>query len=257
MALRIAFDLDGVLADMEAELVRQAEAIFGEAITRRLQDGSDSAIDAPPPVPDKPGDPDSGSHQAAERPSAAYVPPLLKLRMTSRQQRRLWRHVETIENFWETLAELEPGVIKRLAALAHDRRWEIIFLTKRPESAGATAQVQTQTWLEAKGFVLPSVFVVQGSRGRIAAALDLDIVIDDRPENCLDVAVDSRARAILVWREDEKLLPVAAKRLGIGVVKTVSECLEILTQMDSPAQHQPGVVSRVMRLLGLKEMAGV
>ena len=65
---------------------------------------------------------------------------------------------------------------------------------------------------ESKGFTLPSVFVVQGSRGRIAAALGLDIVVDDRPENCLDVVVDSKARAILVWREDEKLLPSAARR---------------------------------------------
>ena len=35
--LRIAFDLDGVLADMESELVRQAEILFGDAMTHRLQ----------------------------------------------------------------------------------------------------------------------------------------------------------------------------------------------------------------------------
>lgn len=256
MPLRIAFDLDGVLADMEAELVRQAEAIFGEAMTHRLQEGSAAPADAPPPVSDTPGDPDSGSHPAAGR-APDNIPPLLKLRMTSRQQRRLWRHVETIDNFWQTLAELEPGVIRRLAAIAAERRWEVIFLTKRPESAGATAQVQTQHWLESKGFTLPSVFVVQGSRGRIAAALGLDIVIDDRPENCFDVVVDSSARAILVWREDEKLLPVAAKRLGIGVVKTVGECLDILVQIDSLENDQPGVVDRVKRLLGLKEPARI
>jgi FMN phosphatase YigB (HAD superfamily) len=29
--LRIAFDLDGVLADMDGELTRQAEALFGGA----------------------------------------------------------------------------------------------------------------------------------------------------------------------------------------------------------------------------------
>ena len=28
------------------------------------------------------------------------TPPLLKLNMTSRQQRKLWRHVESIDNFW-------------------------------------------------------------------------------------------------------------------------------------------------------------
>ena len=131
----------------------------------------------------------------------------------------------------------------------------MIFLTKRPEIVGATAQVQSQRWLESKGFTLPSVYVVQGSRGRIAAALGLDIVVDDRPENCLDVVVDSKARAILVWREDEKQLPAAARRLGIGVVKTVAECLDILTQVDSKPHDQPGVMDRVKRLLGLKEPA--
>jgi hypothetical protein len=147
-------------------------------------------------------------------------------------------------------------VIQRLATLAIDRRWEIIFLTKRPETAGATAQIQSQHWLQSKGFTLPSVFVVQGSRGRIAAALGLDIVIDDRPENCLDVVVDSKARAILVWREDQAQLPAAAQRLGIGVVTSVADCLDILTQVDAATRDEPGVMTRVMRLLGLKEPAG-
>ena len=136
-----------------------------------------------------------------------------------------------------------------------DRRWEIIFLTKRPETAGATAQVQSQRWLESKGFPLPSVYVVQGSRGRIASALGVDIVVDDRPENCLDVIVDSRARAILVWRDDENQLPAAARRLGIGVVNSVGECLDILTQIDTTTP-EPGVLDRVKRLFGLKETAG-
>jgi hypothetical protein len=254
MALRVAFDLDGVLADMESELVRQAEILFGEPMTRRLEER---------PADDKPAtepaaDAASGAEdqrQAAAEAAPENVPPMLALKMTARQQRRLWKHVESIENFWGTLKELEPGVIERLATVAAERRWEIIFLTKRPQSAGETAQVQSQRWLQSKGFPLPSVFVVQGSRGRIAASLGLDIVIDDRPENCLDVVVDSKARALLVWRDDEKHLPAAARRLGIGVVKTVEECLDILIQIDTPAPEQPGVVDRVKRLLGLKEPA--
>ena len=138
-------------------------------------------------------------------------------------------------------------------SIATERRWEIIFLTKRPDSGGATAQVQTQRWLASKGFAMPSVFVVQRSRGRIAASLELDVVIDDRPENCLDVVVDSKARAILVWRADQKRLPPATARLGIGVVSTVNQCLDILTELDQPPEQRPGVVDRVMRLLGLKE----
>jgi hypothetical protein len=237
VTLRIGFDLDGVLADMESALVDRANELFGE------EAGSDSPAAAV----------DASSDAAGEATGEAEITPaVLKRRMTARQQRRLWKHVESIDDFWETLSEIEPGTIERLAALAADRRWEIIFLTKRPESAGRTAQRQTQRWLAAKGFELPSVFVVQGSRGRIAASLGLDIVVDDRPENCLDVVVDSKARAILVWRQDENKLPMAARRLGIGVVRSTSECLDILSQIHDQ-RGQPGVVDRVLRLLGLKQ----
>lgn len=208
MPLRIAFDLDGVLADMDGELSRQAEALFGSAGNGRQR------------------------------------------KLTARQVERLWRAVEGIDNFWETLEEIEPGSIARLGALAEQRRWEIIFLTKRPESAGATAQAQTQRWLEARGFRLPSVFVVQGSRGRIASALALDLVIDDRPENCLDVVADSKARAILVWRGPEAP-PASAHRLGVGVVATVAECLDVLVKIDSaPPTGRRRLLSRVARLFG-------
>ena len=253
MSLRIAFDLDGVLADMEGELVRQAERLFGERMTRRLKEQA-SEDQAPTTAAVSLPNPDSTKDAAAEpeRPiEPDAVPPIVKLRMTARQQRRLWRHVETIENFWETLTEIEPGAVAHLAGVATERKWDVLFLTKRPASAGATSQVQTQRWLAAKGFALPSVYVVQGSRGRIAAALGLDVVVDDRPENCLDVVVDSKARAVLVWREGEKKLPIAARRLGIGVVKSVDECLEILTQVDGPTSEHTGVVDRVMQLLGL------
>ena len=253
MALRIAFDLDGVLADMEGELVRQAEALFGEPMARKLQEraaqaeqaGNDPVTKAavlPPVTP-------------AEEAAAVGAPTLQHLSMTARQERRLWHHVQAREDFWETLEELEPGLIAQLAVLSTAHRWEVMFLTKRPETVGATAQVQTQRWLESKGFALPSVYVVQGSRGRIAAALGLDIVVDDRPENCLDVVVDSNARAILVWREDEKHLPSAARRLGIGVVTSVAECLDILSQLEAPAAAQPGVLDRVKRMLGLSDPA--
>jgi hypothetical protein len=261
MPLRVAFDLDGVFADMEGELVRQAQLLFGEQMTRRLQertgDGAPQSTGSGPAArpaadSDKPADSAADGEAPGELDSA---PPIIRLQMTTRQQRRLWHHVETIETFWEALKEIEPGVIARLAAVATERKWEVIFLTKRPATAGATSQVQSQRWLESKGFALPSVYVVQGSRGRIASALGIDFVVDDRPENCLDVVVDSKARAILVWREDEKQLPTAARRLGIGVVKSVDEGLAILAKIDLPSPEKPRVVDRVMQLLGLKEPA--
>jgi hypothetical protein len=256
MALRIGFDLDGVLADMESELVRQAEALFGEVMTRRLQERAAGGTHpaAATVTADAPGETGAQSPDPIDN-----TPPLLKLNMTPRQQRKLWRHVETIENFWQTLDEIEPGIVKTLAEMAAERRWEIIFLTKRPRTAGFTAQRQTQHWLQSKGFPLPSVFVVQGSRGRIASAFDLDLVVDDRPENCLDVVVDSTARAILIWRDDERLLPASMRRLGIGVVNTTEECLHILAEVDATANatEQPGMMDRMKRFLGRKQPTSV
>jgi hypothetical protein len=248
VSLRIAFDLDGVLADMEGGLIRETEILFGAAMTQVLQERAGSGEDAA----DSAATPDA---EPASVPAADAVPRLVRLRMTVRQERRLWRHVQSIDGFWESLQEIEPGIVARLAALSADRRWEVIFLTKRPETAGAIAQVQTQRWLQARGFPLPSVFVVQGSRGRVAESLALDFVVDDRPENCLDVITDSKARAMLVWREDEKDLPVTMRRLGLGVVKSVDECLEILSKVDAANQVRPGLVDRMIRRLGLKEPA--
>jgi len=247
---------------MESELLRHATMLFGEQAIRQAQPLQSPALSEPQTLADTAIDavdaPDERPPADAPKAEGApNEPPATGLQLTSRQQRRLWRHVESIDGYWESLTEIEPGVIARLAALATARRWEIIFLTKRPESVGATTQLQTQRWLDAKGFAFPSVYVVQGSRGRIAAALGLDFVVDDRPENCLDVVIDSKARAILVWRDDGRQVPAATRRLGIGVVKSVAECLDILMQIDAPAEERSSIMDRVKRLLGLKEPANV
>jgi hypothetical protein len=211
LSLRVGFDLDGVLADMDSALINQAQSLFGDKLAYPHAGPGAAPDPAAPPARGLP----------------APLPPQLNL--TVRQQRRLWRHIATIDNFWLTLREIEPGAVKRLGALASARRWEVIFLTKRPSTAGLPAQVQSQQWLVSKGFDRPSVFVVQGSRGRIAAALDLDVVVDDRHENCYDVVVDSDARALLIWRGGGQQFSAATERLGVGVVGSVAECLDVLT----------------------------
>ena len=71
------------------------------------------------------------------------------------------------------------------------------------------------------------------------------------------VTIDSKARPILVWRDDEKALPAGARRLGIGVVRSVGDCLEILTTLDEHnSQQDPSLLARVKKMLGLKTQAG-
>jgi hypothetical protein len=79
--------------------------------------------------------------------------------------------------------------------------------------------------------------------------------VDDRPENCRDVIVDSKARAALVWREDEKNLPVTVSRLD-RVVKSMDECLMILSKVAA-RQAKPSLVDLMIRRIGFKQPAGV
>ena len=237
MGLRIGFDLDGVLADMEEAVVREAVSLFGATLPRSSQQRSVASMSdlMPEDVTDN-------------------APLRHELQLTTRQRRQLWRHVRGIDGFWESLDEIEPGSVQRLAQLANNRRWEIIFLTRRPATAGQTAQVQSQRWLDRKGFKLPSVYVVTGSRGLIARALALDIVVDDTPENCVDIAADSKARTIAIFRSDDAPPPPMLNRMGIHLVRTTGECLNLLADIDaSLSQPKPGAFERVMRTLGLRQ----
>jgi len=230
MGLRVAFDLDGTIADMYAALRTVAEELFKSDATVNLVNNR------PERQPTTDDDPES-------------KPALTKLHLTARQQMAVWDHVKTIENFWYDLPELEPGIVARIADIAMKRRWEVIFLTTRPAVAGDTVQIQSQRWLEARGFALPSVFVVQRSRGRIADALQLDAVVDDRPENCLDVAVESKAKPILIWPSDPKFVPPGAKRLGVRVASSISEAVSFLEALDD-FRRESGVVRSLKKLFG-------
>ncbi|MEZ5319317.1 MAG: hypothetical protein R2752_18085 [Vicinamibacterales bacterium] len=232
--MRIAFDLDGVLADLHEPFVREARALFPslDAASLTLAD-----VGASPTG-------DRAAATPARLPALDHGP-------TPEQSDAVWRSLAARPDFWETLAECEPGTIARLAALAEERRWDVLFITSRPTSAGRTVQRQTQRWLQRHGFDLPSVYVVHGSRGQVAAALRLDAVIDDRPDNCLDVVLESRAAAILVWRGAPGTVPASAKRLGIATTSTVRECLDALIEADE-ATDGTGVLDRLRRLFGVR-----
>jgi hypothetical protein len=241
--MRLGFDLDGTVADLHSALTLEA---------RRLFPGIDPAA-----IPNSaaPAASPTGTGAAAEAESSQPDEQSLSFgSLTAPQQREIWNAVCDRENFWETLDEIEPGALMRLYALVQEYRWELIFLTSRPETRGDTAQAQSHRWLAKHGFTQPSVFVVHGSRGKIAASLALDVIVDDRPENCLDVAIDSNARAILVWR-DAGNVPGSARQLGIGSVGSMHECLDILESLDRPDANQIGMVERLKRLLGLKPQA--
>jgi hypothetical protein len=238
MPLRVGFDLDGTVADMYSALRREAIALFGEDVLR-------TPVEASKPQ-------EAGKEQTplpkAEDDQAATLA-IQELHLTARQQNQLWDHVKKIDNFWTSLPELEPGIISRIAKAAADRRWEVIFLTTRPATKGELVQLQSQRWLEAHGYQYPSVYVVQRSRGKIADALGLDAFVDDRPENCLDIAVESKAKVILVWHGNLNDVPAGAKRLGVRPVSTITEALALLEQLDD-IRNQPSLMRSFKKAIG-------
>ena len=228
---------------MEAALQREAERLYGPGVSLR-------GVRVPTvaePAEDR-DDADDPARVKSASPTASGPPE--KSGLTSRQMRQLWSHVLKLEDFWQSLSEIEPGSVSRLAGLAATHGWEVLFLTQRPASAGRTAQLQSQRWLQAHGFELPSVYVMTGSRGRVADALALDVVIDDRPENCLDVVTDSRARALLVWRDKATPAPANASELGIQPVASMAEALDLL-ERTTRAEKGPGLVDRLRAAIGL------
>jgi phosphoglycolate phosphatase-like HAD superfamily hydrolase len=232
--VRISFDMDGVLADMDAALARIAEQEFG--VTAK---SSATPAEAEPDAETAP--------QAGEAPPP-YDTALLNA-LTARQQARLWQRVRDTRNFWEGLDECEPGTVRRIQKLAHDLRWDVLFVTQRPGTAGRTQQLQTQHWLRRHGFEYPAVYTTIGSRGAIAAALTLDAHVDDRLQNCIDVALESKARPILVWRDAESFARIStgSAKFGIAVVRTVGEALERIEEAER-ATAQPDEPSLLDRL---------
>ena len=168
MPLRVGFDLDGTVADMYSALHREALALFGEEVAAQ---GRRPDYQQPQEVRRRAERRASRKTTPKPEDEPRRPPAMQELHLTARQQMQLWDHVKKIDNFWTTLPELEPGIIARIAKTARDRRWEVIFLTTRPSTAGELVQLQSQRWLEAHGFQYPSVFVVQRSRGKIADAL--------------------------------------------------------------------------------------
>jgi hypothetical protein len=233
MTVRIGVDLDGTLADLSAAFRAIETTLFGEATSP-----SASADDREPPEIE---------------PSSDSIPEMTTdrdpLRDAARRRDRIWQVARSTEDFWMGLQPIEPDVIPRLHELALAHKWDIFFLTQRPRTAGDTVLRQTQRWLASHGFQMPSVLPLAGSRGRAAAALELNFLIDDLPKNCLDVVADSECQPILVVRGSDEAVRRAAKSHRVPVVRSVSEALDLL---EHPSRLSRGGIRRFLETLGLR-----
>ena len=226
--------MDGVLADFAAAFHDYDARLFG------------------PDAADDVGEPETEEErQAAESQPETPEERIGNLREQRRRQEAIWEAIESTPDFWMTLRPTEAGAVRRIHTLMLKHRWEVFFITQRPATSGDTVQRQTQRWLVAQGFDLPSVLVIRGSRGAAAAALRLDYHVDDSPQNCLDVIADSIARPILIVPASNDVSIASARKLGIGVTSGIGAALDILDQATI-AHTNPSLFRRIATMVGWK-----
>lgn len=251
-SLRIAFDLDGTLADLSTAFHQIEDRLFGpyeaehtqpQPEAREEEQEAEQRAAQESSVTMSSGDPNDPAAQARER--------LAQARALRRHNDIIWHAIESTPDFWTTLKEMEEGIVRRLWEAAQKNRWEVFFITQRPATAGESVQFQTQRWLRDQGFELPSVLPLSGSRGKAVQALKIDFLVDDTPKNCVDVISDSAARAILLTRGIDEFTENGAKRLGIVTVKTAADALEILEQATI-AKVNPTFFARFLQKMGIK-----
>jgi phosphoglycolate phosphatase-like HAD superfamily hydrolase len=249
MTLRIGFDMDGVLADLATAYTDVERRLFGDA--------SEDAPGSPDPAAQVEDLGHQESTQAEDQGHQDMSAKEARRRLREERRRRtvVWHAIETTNGFWTTLAPLEPDVVRRIAGAAARHRWEVFFVTQRPETDGQTAQRQTQQWLAVHGFDLPSVIVTRGGRGTLARALHLDYLVDDTAQNCVDVVSDSKARALLVDRTGDPRTADNARKLGIAVVASAGEALDVL-ERAAAAHGNPTLFSRLAEKMGWKGGGG-
>lgn len=212
--LRLGLDLDGVVADFRtAFLDVAAQLLGGDSIQRRSS-----------PMPDLDA-------------------------VSTAEAKRVWKAIVDTPNWWLGLAPYEPAQIARLYQLSRRFRWEVSFLTTRIPTMGDSVQFQSQAWLEAYGFYMPAVVTVPGSRGEIANAMRLDLVIDDQFLNCVEVVSASQSKAVLILqmgsRSSDQALEQQATDRGIGVVYRLEEVIEVLLQLQDILPQKRGATMRL------------
>ena len=96
--------------------------------------------------------------------------------------KEVWRQIKADTLFWKNLDPL-PGAVNFLKKL-YSTNHEVYFITDR---AGNEPQFQTHWWLQDQGFDEPNVIISRKGKGSACTALSIELYIDDKGENVLDV----------------------------------------------------------------------
>jgi len=101
--------------------------------------------------------------------------------------------------FWRRLAPLLPArQWLSLDRLSRERR--LIFITHRWEKSNYDINQVTCDWLRGQGVSEPVVHFTQDKKSQLVRQLGIRLFVDDRHENCEDVATQTEALVLMPHR---------------------------------------------------------
>ncbi len=98
--------------------------------------------------------------------------------------------------FWERLEPLPPPAHWR-ALNALSRKERLVFITHRYERETYDISRVTSDWLKKHGINQPVVYFTQNHKSELIGQLGVSLFVDDRQENCLDVAENTEAEVFM------------------------------------------------------------
>lgn len=165
--MMVGLDIDGVLADFVSAFVRVLE--------KRVGNG--------PIDPETISDPNFSDH------------PFLSQEVVS----QCILDVSNDPVFWQMLAPLPPPEDWRsLDGLSRQKR--LVFITHRYERPTYDINRVTCDWLQKQGITNPVVYFTQNHKSELIDKLRVELFVDDRHENCRDVADNTEAVVLMPHR---------------------------------------------------------
>ena len=104
--------------------------------------------------------------------------------VSKKEIHRVWDEIKDTTNWFFLNTWSYPDVPKNLPWLTENH--EVYFITSRIETAGSTIKRQSEMQLDEIGVNYPTV-IVTTKKGAISSVLDLQVFIDDKIDNLLQV----------------------------------------------------------------------
>lgn len=186
----IGVDIDGVLADFNAHFIEYVIAVTGRDL-----------------FPARPFDIPCWNYPE----HYGYTPAEVS---------KVWVSIKQSASFWSRVSPYDDA-FSALDTLVDRFRDDVYFITARP---GLLAKRQTEDWLRLVGYPKAAVLITS-HKGLAARTLELDVYIDDKFENALEVAQTS-TRSYLLTRPWNTAY--ALERTGITRVDSLGEFLTAL-----------------------------